>query len=374
MRIRIVADDLTGALDTAAPLVPLAGPLPVFWDHRSSLGATGSFALDTESRDVDAPDAAWLDAFAGADLAYKKIDSLLRGNTAREVAACLANGRFPSVVIAPAFPAQQRITTGGRQYWRADAALPWQAVDCDLAGELRQRDAALRLAASANAVAGHGTFLCDGATEADLAALVDAGRRLEPPVLWCGSAGLARALAGRSQPHAMPSLEPPLLFVIGSHHPVTLAQIEALAADAPDLMVRVRTADAAGAAIKAVADALTRHGRAALAIEVADGTGPAVAGPIFDRVLGRAVMDLPPPGSLIVTGGATLHRLVLALGAEALLVNGEPLPGIARSRLQGGRWQGCEVISKSGAFGEPGLLIRLALSAKGDRRKVDEHD
>jgi uncharacterized protein YgbK (DUF1537 family) len=374
MRVRIVADDLTGALDTAAPLVPLAGPLPVFWDHRSSLWTTGSFALDTESRDVDAPDAAWLDAFAGADLAYKKIDSLLRGNTGCEVAACLASGRFPSVVIAPAFPAQQRITTGGRQYWRRDTALPWQAVDCDLADELRRRGAKLHLAASADAVAGHGAFFCDAATEPDLAPLVDAGRRLEPPVLWCGSAGLARALAGRSQPHAVPPLEAPLLFVIGSHHPVTLAQIEALAVDAPEIVVRVQTADAAGAAVKAVADALTRHGRAALVIEVADGTGAAVAGPIFDRVLSRASLELSPPRSLIVTGGATLHRLVLALGAEALLVSGEPLPGIARSRLEGGCWHGSEVISKSGAFGDSGILIRLALSAKGDRPKGGEHD
>ena len=30
--VRIVADDLTGALDAAAPLVGVAGPLPVTWD------------------------------------------------------------------------------------------------------------------------------------------------------------------------------------------------------------------------------------------------------------------------------------------------------------------------------------------------------
>ena len=202
MRVQIVADDLTGALDTAAPLVALAGPLPVYW-HRARAGA-GSFALDTESRDLDAPGADWLDALSGADLAYKKINSLLRGNTAREVAACLAGGRFRSAVIAPAFPAQQRITTGGRQYWRADATLPWQAVACDLATELRRGCATLRLAPAAEAVAGSGCFLCDAADEHDLAALVDAGRRLEPPVLWCGSAGLARALAGAPQAGTLP--------------------------------------------------------------------------------------------------------------------------------------------------------------------------
>ena len=348
------------------------------------MAAAGSFALDTESRDVDAPAADWLDAFSGADLAYKKIDSLLRGNTAREVAACLASGRFKSAVIAPAFPAQQRITTGGRQHWRADAALPWQAVPCDLASELARSGATLRLAAAAEAVTGSGCFLCDAADEQHLAALVDAGRRLEPPVLWCGSAGLARALTGAPQAGPLPSLEPPLLLVIGSHHPVTLAQIETLAAHAPEALIRIPATAAIGPAIRAAADRLAGQGWAALWIEVADGTGPEVAGPLFDRVLGRARAQLPQPRSLVVTGGATLHRLVQALDAEALLVTGEPLAGIARSRLEGGGWDGCEVISKSGAFGHSRLLIQLALSAKpdraegerpaGDRPTGDRHD
>jgi uncharacterized protein YgbK (DUF1537 family) len=366
MRVRIIADDLTGALDAAAPLVPLTGPLPVFWNHGPGIEASGSLALDTESREIDALDAPWLEAFAGADLAYKKIDSLLRGNTAREVAACLASGRFQSAVIAPAFPAQQRITRAGRQHWRADAALPWQAVACDLAAELRRAGIDLRLAASAELLAGAGFFLCDASEDRDLAALVDAGRRLVPPVLWCGSAGLARALASASPASATPRLEPPILLVVGSHHPVTLAQVEALAARAPAVVIRVPPEGAPGPAIRAVAEALAHHGGAALVIALADGTGAAVAAPVFDRILGQAARELSPPASLIVTGGATLHRLVQVLGTEALLVSGELLPGIARSRLQGGRWQGCEVISKSGAFGDPALLIRLALSDQGD--------
>ncbi len=369
MRVRIVADDLTGALDTAAPLAALTGPLPVYWDHASTLAVPGSFALDTESRDAQAPASAWLHAFSGAELAYKKIDSLLRGNSGREIAACLASGAFPSAVIAPAFPAQERITAGGRQYWRARAADAWQAVDCDLAQELREAAAPLRLAASARLVTGGGYFLCDAAYEHDLAVLVEAGRRLEPPVLWCGSAGLARALAGTPRAAALPGLEPPLLLVLGSHHPVTLAQIEALAAHAPEALIRVPATGTIEPAIRKIAAALDRGGRAALWIEIAHGTGAALAGPIFDRVLAGAREVLPQPRSLVVTGGATLHRLVRVLEADALLVGGEPLPGIARSRIQGGRWPGCEVISKSGAFGASDLLIRLANSAKGDRNE-----
>ena len=89
--VRIVADDLTGALDAAAPLVGVAGPLPVLWDAQAALKAGGSFVLDSRSRDAPAP-LRWSDALGRADLAYKKIDSLLRGRTVDEIAACLEGG------------------------------------------------------------------------------------------------------------------------------------------------------------------------------------------------------------------------------------------------------------------------------------------
>jgi uncharacterized protein YgbK (DUF1537 family) len=147
--------------------------------------------------------------------------------------------------------------------------------------------------------------------------------------------------------------------VIGSHHPVTLAQIARLIAHAPDAIAAIPP-DSAGVAarIAGLAAAVGAHGRAALVFALPDGTGAEAAGALFDRVLDLAIRRLPPPGSLVVTGGATLFRLVRRLGAGALLVSGEVMPGVARSRLEGGRWSGSTVISKSGAFGTPDLLVR----------------
>jgi uncharacterized protein YgbK (DUF1537 family) len=355
--VRIVADDLTGALDAAAPLVGLAGPLPVFWDARAAGKAGDSFALDSESRDAPAP-AQWFDALQGADLAYKKIDSLLRGRTVEEIAACLESDAFASAVIAPVFPAQQRITRGGRQYWRPGPADPWQPVEVDLMAALRRRGLAIRRAASAQDIAGGGIFLCDAGTDADLRAIVRAGHALAGPVLWIGTAGLARALAGSASATPQAPLSTPLLLVIGSHHPVTLAQLEQLAAHVPDAIATIRpeTGDV-GATIETLAAALAARGRAALVFALPDGTGAELAGPLFDRALALAILRLAPPRSLVVTGGATLFRLVRALGAVCLLVQGELMAGIAVSRLQGGRWPGVTVISKSGAFGAPDLLV-----------------
>jgi uncharacterized protein YgbK (DUF1537 family) len=357
--VRIVADDLTGALDAAAPLVGLAGPLPVLWDASAAAAAPGNFALDSESRERAAPAEGWLAALRDADLAFKKIDSLLRGRTVDEIAACLTSGGFASAVIAPAFPAQQRITRGGRQYWRPTARAPWQPVEVDLMAELRRRGLPLRHAPSTDQIAEGGFFLCDAAVEDDLAAVVRAGRALAGPLLWVGTAGLARALAGPAAPAVNAPLAAPLLLVIGSHHPVTLAQVERLAAHAPEAMVTVRLdgTDAA-AAVAALGAAFTAHGRAALLFALPDGTGAEIAGPLFDRVMTLAIERLAPPRSLVVTGGATLFRLVRALEPHALLVAGELMPGIAVSRLQGGRWPGATVWSKSGAFGAPDLLVR----------------
>jgi D-threonate/D-erythronate kinase len=357
--VRIVADDLTGALDAAAPLVGLAGPLPVLWDAHAATNARGSFALDAESRDRPAPAEHWLAALRGADLAYKKIDSLLRGRTVDEITACLESGCFASAVIAPAFPAQQRITREGRQYWRPAPRAAWQPVEVELVAELRRRGLPIRHAPSSRDIAGRGFFLCDAAAEDDLAAIVHAGRGLRAPILWIGTAGLARALAGAAAPTGPIALPAPLLLVIGSHHPVTLAQVAQLAAHAASAATTIRldSADLA-AAVESLAAALATHRRAALVFALPDGTGAEVAGPLFDRVMARAIEEIAPPRSLVVTGGATLFRLARALEARSLLVTGELMPGIAVSRLEGGRWPGAAVLSKSGAFGAPDLLVR----------------
>ena len=40
--LRVLADDLTGALDSAARFVPAAGPVPIFWKPPLALPATAA--------------------------------------------------------------------------------------------------------------------------------------------------------------------------------------------------------------------------------------------------------------------------------------------------------------------------------------------
>ena len=79
--------------------------------------------------------------------------------------------------------------------------------------------------------------------------------------------------------------------------------------------------------------------------------------------------SLPPPGTVIVAGGETLEQLCGALGTQSLLATAQVVPGLPRSLMQGGVWDGVEIVSKSGAFGPPtlwrDLLIENGLMSEG---------
>jgi D-threonate/D-erythronate kinase len=353
--VRIVADDLTGALDTAAPFATASGPLPVRWDRTTQ---SGSYALDTETREQSTDAYGWVDNFRGATLPFKKIDSLLRGRTAQEIVACLKGGRFRSAIIAPAFPAQDRITRLGRQYWRPAGQRAWQPVDLDLLLELR-RSLPIVHAKSAKALAADGFFLCDAEIEQHLHAIVTAGRRMAQPVLWCGSAGLARALAGPPRAEAFAPTSP-LLMLIGSDHPVSRAQRDAL--KGPLALLRSTDRADIADAVAGVADMIGRGSTSGLALALPEAS-PETARAILATTFELVAAQMPRPGCLLVTGGGeTLFGLLQALDATSLLATGELMPGVPHARVVGGRWHDLTVIAKSGGFGAPDLLIRLAES------------
>lgn len=106
--LRLVADDLTGALDSGAQFTGSFGPLPVL-TSLASVAPEGSFALNLSCRDGAATEAVAaahesIRYFAEADLAFKKIDSLMRGHWAAELAEIARSRAFERIVLAPAFP------------------------------------------------------------------------------------------------------------------------------------------------------------------------------------------------------------------------------------------------------------------------------
>lgn len=122
--VGIIADDLTGANDTALQFhLKGANTQILLSDEIEPLNAAGTqtWAISTESRNIE-PEAAYekvtkaakmmVDKL-GPDFFYKKIDSTIRGNLAVEILGILSVLEYDASIIVPAFPAEMRTTVGG---------------------------------------------------------------------------------------------------------------------------------------------------------------------------------------------------------------------------------------------------------------------
>jgi len=315
MTLRLLADDLTGALDSAARFATAAAPIRIIWQASD---VAGSVAMDSGTRELPGALVAprlepFVSMLAAGDLAFKKIDSLLRGHVALELASCLHV--FDACVLAPAFPFQGRITRQGQQLIRDGSE--WHGTGVDLQAELRRYGIAVQVR--------------DAETDKDLDMIVAEGRRLHGRVLWCGTGGLAGALAGRHLSQR-PVLTPPLLAMIGTNHPASQVQIAA------------------------VPCAL---GGRVITCELPLGIDRREARRRIREEFVAFLMRAPRPGTLFVSGGETLRDLCAGLGVTHLEVDGELEPGVPTSRMRGGSWDGQRLVSKSGAFGDSNFLADL---------------
>jgi len=330
LSLAIIGDDLTGALDASAPFASrgLAVAVALGPAHVAEALATGPdvIAVTTESRDM--PPEGARDAVLQVIRALpavrilKKVDSRLKGNIEAELSAL----EFGSALAAPAIPEFGRIVQ--------DGAVMGFGVDAPIM--VRER-----LGISAANVA-----IPDVSTVTEMRAALDAAGE----ALLIGARGLADVLADRmasSKPRLIERLPGPhALFVLGSRDPITLVQA--------DLLRKMPGTSYLGAESGVVREALPDAPRLLLqAVPGVDTFGP-------DEVsasLAQAVAPLLRPGfgTALLSGGATASACLRAVGAGVLRVRGECLPGLVVAE-----WEGVTVITKSGGFGDPRCLTRIA--------------
>ncbi|MCB4805586.1 uncharacterized protein YgbK (DUF1537 family) [Methylobacterium brachiatum] len=346
--LRLIADDLTGTLDTAAGLTGLCGTIPVVWPEILPDRASGSLAVDSGTRERGPEEAVritggLLPLLDGADIAFKKLDSLLRGPWAVELAATVKAGGWQRCIVAPAFPYQGRVTVESRQ--QARQADDWLPVSADIAQALCEAGLPARRASVKDGSV-DGVAVYDARTDEDLAAI--AALPASGPVLWCGSGGLAAALARGTKRPGDTRLEGPVLGLFGSDRDETEVQLAACGALRLILPHRARHPDL-------IMDRLARDGAVLASLELPHGTTREAASGQIGSAFARLTEGIPRPGTLLVAGGETLKALCLGLSVDCFDVTGEIAPGLPRSTLRGGRWDGLAVVSKSGAFGAPGV-------------------
>jgi uncharacterized protein YgbK (DUF1537 family) len=334
----LIADDLTGACDAAVHFARRGYRTHVRLDSHHE--ETSVLAISAESRHLSAAelrrvmdDLAQRLPVARARILFKKIDSTLRGNVGAEIAAALTAFGCEAAVITPAYPAMGRTVEEG--YLRVRAA---EAIDLAARLALETSVHVQPGAVSAAIQSGARFISVDAACDRDLDTIAAAGLESGRRILWCGSAGLASALArtlpcwaGRGpRSRAVPAAPRPassVLFCIGSSHPVTVEQQRHLRA-------------------------LGRSEHVVLNLPVRQTSLERVR-----ELVGNAANTAT---ALVLSGGDTASLVCRALGVRRIQLEDEIVPGIPWGYLSGGAFDGWRVATKSGGFGAPHALIQVA--------------
>jgi D-threonate/D-erythronate kinase len=397
MLTAVIADDLTGAADTGVQFAR-AGyrTAVVFRGEPVPPEDLDAAVFDTDSRTLRPGLAARYVSEAGrsarvARLVYKKFDSTLRGSVAEELSAALESTRRRSAVVAPAFPAAGRTTSGGTQLVHGvpvhetelkndprtpvrEGHLPtllggWSSsVGTLSAGDLEDPEN-VRRALEANE-----WTVADAEREADLEALVravpDPGR-----VLWAGSAGLALAL-GAVHPGPRPAearvalpKARSVLVVVGSLNGVSRGQLGRLVEEHGEVAIPVGPGSA-GTVREVVAAAREALSGGVCAVVHSSGRASSGARGQVMRSLAGAAAALAEEGlfdGLVLTGGSTAVAVSRRLGASGIRLAGEVEAGVPAGTLIGPKPY--TVVTKAGGFGGPKTLVEAVQSLlKGDAR------
>lgn len=426
MKLLIIADDFTGAMDTGVQFAASGTPTQVLAAPTYQIARADTAAqvlvLDTETRHLS-PSDAYAAVYgvvqqaiaAGIPYIYKKTDSALRGNIGSELTAVVDASHCQRLPFIPAFPQVGRVTRQGVHYINnvpvAESVFgrdPFNPVKHSAVDVIIRQQSSLPvlLCAGGDPPAPGGDsspsiLVFDGETDDDLMRI---GRSFGPegPHISAGCAGfasvLSRLLNLRGKRSAPPPLPPRLLVVCGSVNPITIRQLEAAEAAGfprfhltPEQKLDPLWLEGEGCSqmVRRCLRALEQEG-----VCILDSNDPGHSGETartagwydltprqvrtrISTVLGgllRRCLDEEPDVTLMCIGGDTLLGLMQSIGVGILDPIDEISPGVVLAEFvyHGKRRP---IISKSGGFGEPELLCSLSayLGIKGKENRRDVH-
>lgn len=415
-QLAIIADDLTGAMDTGLQFAKRDLRTVVSLSDRLAEEATANadvVVLNTNSR-ADPPDAARGKVAVcgrrvrelGVPRVYKKIDSTLRGNVGPELEGLMDAWGTPTVVMTPAFPAVGRQVVGGLLLIKS---VPWadtqyaegSGLSTSYVAEVigtKRRTATLELAEIGEgevsvarqlrqlAESGVAIIVADAGKSVDLAVVARALARSGLDRVVCGSGGLAEELpealgiVGRG-PHTSDIIVTsgrPVLVVAGTVNPVTIQQVrqaqeslgvrvlevlpETLSSNPVDQRTRVESA--CQTALQEQRDLVI----ATVPLSAIVGATMMPRDYAVAEALGPVVATALHPGEwagVVMTGGDTAIGVCAALGVTALEIVGEVEPGVPCGRLLQGPLAGLMVVTKAGGFGSPEAIAKAISFIRG---------
>lgn len=391
-KLLIIADDLTGALDTgvcfASMGISTCVRLPGSANHHTTNETYSVDVAIVESRHMQSKDAyrAVHDRIlqlsdTNYTYVYKKTDSALRGNIGAELTAALDATESRTMHFIPAFPKMNRVARGGILYIDGNTPVaesvfaqdPFNPVRhssiLELIAEQTQTPAYIAEEAAADYQAGIAVYNAE--TDDDFLRIGGHLVRKIGANLFAGCAGFANALPQliefETSGETLPLPGGTLAVFCGSVNPISLEQCDtAEEAGYPRFHLQRdgKFVDRDLVTSQVVAASRTHE------IVVLD-TGAEDLGATDDEVLAqsavvaehfsRVIADFlteNPQVTLFIIGGDTLLAFARNLGIQAILPVRELLPGVVLSRYRhGGDWR--YLITKSGGFGTKDLFCKL---------------
>jgi Uncharacterized protein conserved in bacteria len=419
VKLLIIADDFTGAMDTGVQFAARGAVTRVvtdpLYDFTQASPETQVLVMDAETRHLTASDA-YSVVFRAARATlkarifyiYKKTDSALRGNVGSELAALMDATGYHQLPFIPAFPSMNRITKEGIHYIEnipvADSVFgsdPFEPVRFSSVRSIlaEQTDKTVTVCTAENPQSWEtaGIQVFDAQTNDDLRK-ISHGLGTERVHISAGCAGFASELAAvlrlDGAPPELPTLVPALFIFCGSVNPVTQNQLaEAERAGFKRIRLTVwqkldpmwQDSEDCRREVARWKELTKKYDRLILDTNDPDGSFETQEYMKLNNltiedvrvristVLGRLMKMLLDDGlqaTLLCTGGDTLLALMRAVQISELTPVCELDTGVVLTSFlyQGKTYH---IISKSGGFGAPDLLGRLAeLIGTGKREET----
>ena len=410
-RILILADDLTGSNDTAIQFAKeglqalvLLKSEPVNWQ---SIKKYDCISINFNSR-VMSPDDAYKAVYCALKnpeldckeyFIYKKVDSVLRGNPGKELAAVMDAAGIPLALAAPCFPANKSVIENGMLYSGGNTANGIDAVKVFAGGTgkkteniplktVRQGAEAVGEFIKAHRASGIQVFVPDALSDEDLEIIYKASAFIEGPYVLTGSAGLANQMAkrpGKAKTASVKnnSFSGPVLLVAGTRQGETAAQTEELLKAKQikaiefkvDMAANGKSAEAVDLAFKEACQQMKSNNN--LCVVIVDSmfksrikTGEVAwssaeggeLGVLISQAMGtlsRKLLDEFGFSVLISTGGDTSMEICNELGVAGIEPLVEISKGIPIGKIIGGDHEGRFIVTKSGRFGDQKTFITI---------------
>lgn len=396
MKLLVIADDFTGALDTGVKFTNCSATVSILFNLNQDISPEQSVLIYNAETRHKTPEEAQktIQEIVNWGIRnnithiYKKTDSALRGNIGIELSTLLEKWHSGPLVFAPAYPTLNRYTRMGIQYID-NIPVADSAFGSDIIDPVRHSRVADVIYETAHPyiqeICGNcqevvptkekKILICDADTEAAMENIADWAENARI-TCFAGCAGLAKALAERmritAHEYDKGLTKPLLLAVCGSVNPTTVEQIIVAEKEGiPRARVsKKKMMDSANISY-AVSDAELLQWiekcrtKGALVIDVDDdnnniefgGRSFEVGMKIADGLaaITKRILDKGLNTTLFCTGGDTFLAVINKLGVQKISLDKEMYPGVVLTKVVY-QEKPLNIISKSGGFGDKRLL------------------